>query len=261
MLFFKKITIENMSNKKDFEIFVQEVENGKASIIGKGGYGIIYTSDSFPTLVLKISHARGRNCRTFVDEYKIIKDIERNSITKCNSRVSVLFSYYGLSSKDQCMFTSDYVRSPIKYTVNAMLGETNMDKYFTGRGQFWGLNQLKRYLTYEELMLLINELGCNIARLHYLTKIDCYDIEIWFGKVGNQKKFRFFIGDFDLVKFITEYDKETIDNMAWAIDAVSYFPRKDVDIKLFNIFVNSYIQTANNYGMIEIAKKVIDKYD
>lgn len=272
--------------------------------LGRGGYGTVYAIKDNSKLCVKISNKNGTNCRKWSNEFikitsmiSLLKDNqEYNKIKRVKIVIPSEFLEY--NNNNTCYMKLPRIYRPNKDnnkpTIQAQLGVLSLNLIHKSRGEFIGLIQIKEYLNNairtnvnavnnnntnanananaaiennnvdDILNTVCIELGKMMALIHYLGKNDAYDIELYFGKEYNGKILKFYIADFDLTENITKYDTETIERIAWSLDAIPFFPLKSVDENLYNIFKNAYSTTASSVSseptIIEIVKEVFKNY-
>lgn len=246
--------------------------------IGRGGFGTVYVKSDDPGLCIKVSHKnKGINassaCRQWSDEFKKITTMMKNIRASKNvnlvsldkfQHVKIIEPVSFIGTDDACYMVLPRIYRPegrdvFKPTLQAQFGAATCNAIFKGRGEFIGLKELKQYLpglpeaTEKKALLhsIAHELGLMMGMIHFVGKNDGNDIELFMGKEAKSKKVRFYIADFDLSNNIDAYDTETIERMRWSMDAVPYFPRADVDEKMFTVFKAAYASVANNNELVE----------
>jgi hypothetical protein len=226
--------------------------------IGRGGFGIVYQKKDDPSKCIKISDKSGGSCRKWSNEHKKINDIINNieleypNYTKFKF-VEILKSLEFIETKKECYMILPRIYRPNKHdgpTIHAQLGCNSCSLVHKGRGEFIGLNEIRKYLPEDEIEIACHELGMMMALIHFIGKNDAYDIEVYLGKKKNSKKCRFYIADFDLSEEIKQYDPETIEKICWSLDAVPYFPTNN-NKKLFDLFKTGYSKIAKNPDLVD----------
>lgn len=240
------------------------------SEIGRGGFGTVFVKSDNPSLCIKVSNKGMNNnstCRQWSDEFKKITDMMKNihmaskSSPSKNSinnlkHVRIIEPTDFIKTDGACYMVSPRIyrpegRSLLKPTLQAQFGAASCNTMFKGRGEFIGVQQIKKYVNADTMPAIAHELGLVMGMIHFRGKNDGYDIEVFMGKEANSKKVRFYIADFDLSNPITSYDDATIQRMRWSMDAVPYFPRPDLDAKMFAAFKNAYAFIAQNDVLVE----------
>ena len=250
-------TIENMYND-----YLQQKDN--LLEIGRGAQGTVYYNKFNNKSVYKISSSL-ENCRKWdieVNKYKIINSFD---IDTSNIKLLKMKHYLLDETSETCILELNRVINPLdidaNYTIQPLFGEMSKDYMYKGRGYFLGLNNLieKDILTEDEIILIISQLGIVMSRLHYLVRIDCFDIELFLG-IENNKKI-VYIGDFDLSNFIiNNYNEEEKQKILDSLTLVEYFPIYDETPELFDIFSRHYIEEATKLDKEEVAIEIIDRY-
>lgn len=234
--------------------------------IGRGGFGTVYLDNSQSDVVFKISQ-KANICREWKSESIIYNKLNEQNIDEKLCKL-IKMNDYKVNS-ESCIMELTRAKNPIdinlNYTIQPQFGMDNLNYYNKGRGLFLGIKELidSCIFTNENIKEYIKELALIISKLHYKIKNDGYDLELFLSRENNllddTKHIVIYIGDFDLSKFITDYDKKTIERLEWSLSAVPYFPTKDQS-ELFDIFITNYISEADNYGLKDIAIKVMELY-
>ena len=238
--------------------------------IGRGGFGIVYETKNDPTTCIKISNKMDFNkntCRQWSNEYEKINQfiniIEKHPAFKRLKMVRIVKPRQFIETEQLCYMTMPRIYRPegksSAPTIQAQLGVTTCKLVHKGRGEFIGLEEIKQYVSNEDLEIASRELGIIMALIHFVGKNDAYDIEVFLGKEANTKKVRFYIADFDLSSTVPDVlDEESIRRIAWSMDAVPYFPRPSVDPHLFQLFINGYKTILENEILIS---KMFEGYE
>lgn len=237
-------------------------KSDEIKIIGKGGAGTVVYDTTYPEYAFKISHKQ-TICRIWEHEQKIYI----HAMGKLNERINfnnfayakllTMYAYY--TENSICTLMLNRISNPnYTSTIHALIGQEDVNYREKKRGQMLGLKQITDLLTQKRLNKCVKQIGHLIGMLHYIAKIDCYDIEVWLAYENG--KYVFYIGDFDQCQLITSYDESTKNRMVWALDAVNYFPTKE-NTSLYKIFSDAYLELAEHEGMSIIAKEILDKYD
>lgn len=240
-------------------------------IIGSGGNGTIYINASIPNFVIKKSN-KSTICRDWVNEKTLIDNFNNKLYCFNYDSTYVEFSkvHDSLFSNTECYIVLQRVYHPSATTQNnndktiqVQLGSDDIDYSDDKRGHFLGIKQLLDFVSRDKLIILTYQLGKAISSLHYVGKNDGYDVEVFLGKPSlEETELKFFIMDFDLSHDIVDYNDSTIYNMYWCLQAVPYFPVKDLtDIDFYTEFKKGYFEIATLNGMTEIAEKVFEYYD
>jgi len=251
------------------------------TIIGRGGFGVVYTLLDRSDIVVKVS-TQTNSCRQWSNEYEkivIIRDrIIDTKFYKSLTTVKLIDVREFSQQNAHCFMVMERVFRPVfgdcnpktfnkdSPTLQAQFGVDSSDLVHKGRGQFIGLQQIKGYLEacpmYQNATVetICHELGIFIGLLHFIAKNDGYDIEVFLGREYVEPRLKVFIADFDLSEPITQYDKATISRMTFCLDAVPYFPSKD-NPDLFNRFANAYRSVAKSAGFLQVADIVLENYD
>ena len=256
--------------------------------IGHGGFGIVYEDLTDPGTCIKVS-SKNSNCRKWSNEYKKIVDMI-SRIHKTSGfgaaalgglkyarivRPSKFIDNSGAGSNANSGGGSCYMYMPRIYrpdgeegaaTIQAQLGIASANLTHKGRGHFVGLKEISKYSGYEGdalrkwLKRVSYELGKLMAMIHYVGKNDGVDIEVYMGKLHRGRAAKFFIADFDMSEEIKEYDDEIIRRLVWSLEAVPYFPVREVDVGLYDAFSEGYLRIAAKVGRRDIAEQVLDDY-
>lgn len=251
------------------------------TVIGRGGYGVVYTLLDRNDVVVKVS-SQTNSCRQWSNEYeKIVNAFALMRITplyQSLTTVKMIDVKMFTREQDNCYMVMERVFRPVygdcnprtfnkdTPTLQPQFGIEDSDWISKGRGQFIGLKQIRGYLESCPLHknatveTICHELGIFIGLLHFVGKNDGYDIEVFLGREYVDPHLKMFIADFDLTETITQYDKDTIDRMVFCLDAVPYFPSKS-NPTLFTLFGNAYKSVAESVGLSEIADIVLERYD
>lgn len=242
--------------------------------IGRGGYGVVYAIKDDNVSCVKTSNKNGTHCRKWSNEFlkikKMISLLENNHKYKKFKRVKIVIPSEFSEHENICYMKLPRIYRPDKNnnkpTIQAQLGVESINLIHKGRGEFIGLSQIKQYLNTNTnnvdtiLNRVSSELGEIMALIHYIGMNDAYDVELYLGKEHSAKLLKFYIADFDLTENIIQYDAETINRIAWSLDAVPYFPLESLDKNLYNIFKTAYMSIAESCGKKDIAEKVFENY-
>jgi hypothetical protein len=238
--------------------------------IGRGGYGVVYVHKKDPSLCVKRSDKSGKACREWSNEYKkimtMVNKIKASSHKLLFSKmkmVKILAPTQFNETSELCYMILPRIFRPegkdvIRPTIQAQLGVDSVQVVHKGRGEFMGLQQLKKIVSTEKLEAAAYELGLMMGIIHFHGHNDAYDIEVFLGKEKGARQVRFYIADFDLTEEVKAYDEATIERMYWSLDAVPYFPKKDVDPTLYDQFRKGYAKVAPSK---EIEAAVFEHYD
>lgn len=260
------------SPKKESKDPKKSMDNILGQEIGRGGFGIVYTHKNDSALCVKVSNkVKGnQSCRQWSNEYK--------KITSFYDKISSLDIYHKLKltkvlkptefveSPDQCYMIMPRVFRPegkdvIKPTIQAQLGCPSCDMIHKGRGEFLGLEQIKKFVDVKDLELVSYELGVLMGLIHFVGKNDAYDVELYMGKEGNSRKCRFYLADFDLSEDYNTITPEVIQRITWSLDAVPYFPTEDGDPILFAKFKKGYSEIAKFANISDdIVEQIFENY-
>jgi hypothetical protein len=245
--------------------------------LGRGGFGIVYEKKDNPSIAIKVSDKTIINsCRTWSNEYnkikEIIQHIENHKSYKKLEKVQLLDPLKFSETSSVCYMLLPRVYRPQEkrsksskssdipyYTVHALFGETSLQKKYLGRGEFIGLREIAGYVSKEDIKKMVEELGIMLALIHYIAKNDACDIEVFLGRDATSKKLKLFIGDFDKVSNIETFTQHTIDNLVWCMEAVEYFPKKEVDEELYTLFKEGYLSITGAEN--EYARQLFAKYE
>ena len=245
--------------------------------LGRGGFGIVYEKKDDPSIAIKVSDKTVINsCRTWSNEYSKIKDIivkiQDHKSYKRLERVQLLDPLKFSETSSVCYMLIPRVYRPKEkrskslkssdepyYTVHALFGESSLQKKYLGRGEFIGLREIEEYVAMEDIHRMVEELGVLLALIHYVAKNDACDIEVFLGRDATSKKLKLFIGDFDKVSNIEAFTPHTIDNLVWCMEAVEYFPKKEVNEELYMLFKKGYLSITGKDN--EYANQLFAKYE
>ena len=234
--------------------------------IGRGGAGIVYLDETQPDVVFKMSE-KANICREWTSESLIYNRLNEENIDEKLCKLIKMHNYK--VDSESCIMELTRAKNPIDisldYTIQPQFGMSDLDYTYRGRGRFLGITELikENIFTNENIKEYVKDLALVISKLHYKIKNDAYDLELFLSLDNNlsdaTNNIVIYIGDFDLSKFITEYDKKTIQRLEWALTAVPYFPTIEQP-ELFEIFKYNYILEASKYSLQEVATQVIDLY-
>lgn len=250
-------------------------------VIGKGGFGSVYTLSDRPDLVVKISLINN-SCRTWSNEYDKIVDVRDKiidspfySLLKSVKLIDVKLFF---QEDNTCYMVMERVYRPIygdcnpetyntdSPTLQAQFGVLDVSLVHKGRGEFIGLKQILEYLDScpqygsDTLENLSKELGIMMGLMHFIAKNNGIDVEVFLGRRYSDDKLRLFIADFDLTNTFDEYDKDTISNLVWSLSAFPYFPSKETEV-LFEYFSLGYKSVADSVGLLHVAEAILEEYD
>lgn len=243
--------------------------------IGRGGFGTVYIKKGDTSKCVKVSNktnsAKHSSCRQWSNEFKKITDItttlNRNPIYKKLKHVRILTPTEFVETDELCYMVMPRIfrpegRNHIAPTLQALLGSKDVRMINKGRGEFLGLKQIQDLIQDPKaLQRTAKELGILMALIHHIAKNDAFDIEVYLGKEANSKKLMFYIADFDLSNKVTTYDDQTVHNIYWSLDAVSYFPTDNSDSNLFVAFKEGYTIVAKEAQVPEeIINKIFENY-
>ena len=137
-------------------------------------------------------------------------------------------------------------------TLHSLFGESRSTYKISERGEFIGLNLLQKLFSLDQLKTIAYELGKIMALLHFVSKNDAVDVELYVGIEHKTRKTRIYISDFDLSEKIIDYTDAVIeDRMAWSLSAMPYFPSLDSSKLLYEYFKKGYRKTANNDEVVD----------
>lgn len=252
-----------------------DIESKLGTIIGKGGFGSVYTIIDMPKLCVKKSN-KNNNCRIWKNEYNIIINIHKilNKIDIFNKLkyIKIIKAIQFIeNSNGNCYMIMNRIYRPIipitktnitklnNLTINALFGIKKNTLYKKSqRGEFYGLDKLNDIFNEEQIKVIIKELGIVMALLHFIVKIDAFDIELYVGLEYDNITPCIYIADFDLSENIIDFNDDIIKNrICWALEAMPYFPNKDCNEEHYNIFKEAYIKIAKND---EITDKIFTCY-
>ena len=233
--------------------------NGQIHEIGRGGQGIILANDDYPEYVIKESHVMGR-CGMWNIEYKTLKDINTKFSGAC-PEVDVIKVHDFRVDGDKCFMLLDRIYRPdntIGPAIQAYFGAADIQLLNKARGLYLGLKQLSKYLTESQIIEIVHCLGLTLSYLHYEIKYDATDVEYVLGHKYGETKNKIYMLDFDLVRPIEQYDKNTIMTLTRSLNSESYFPIPDTPY--YDVFEKAYLRQAEELGHLNIAEKVIEDY-
>jgi len=251
--------------------------------LGRGGYGIVYEKIDDPAIAIKVSNKTANNsCRIWSNEYskikEIVKNIENHKSYKKLTMVELLNPINFHDSSSICYMLMPRVYRPdekrsrtnnssiIKknidkpyYTLHTLFGKDTLRKHFLGRGEFIGLREIEEYLSKETIEQMAYQLGILLGLIHFVAKNDACDIEIYLGRDATSKKLKLFMGDFDKVSDIEDFKDYSIDHLVWCMESVEYFPKKEANNELYQLFKNGYLSITGTD--IEYVHKLFNKYE
>jgi len=244
--------------------------------IGYGSFGQVYVNNDDPSTCVKVTNKDNdvNFCRKWTNEFekivsilthleplkrykklemvRIIKPVEFNETnTICFMKIPRIFRPK-LEHETKCEYDKKQF-----ITLQAQLGHKDVSMTHKGRGEFVGIKQIREYMGDDDLDVACFELGIMMGLIHYNGRNDGLDIEVFLGKEYRSKKCRFYIADFDMTSRIETYDALTIEKMYHSLDDIPYFPRKNVNRKMFDLFKNGYYSCVP----FEIADKVFTEYE
>jgi len=250
------------------ELVQKFLKDDSRQLIGRGGHGMVYISRGMPDNVVKVSKNE-KTCRNWNDEYDLMvatkEAIFKSGFTSPLVEIITPLDYEATDT--DCYIVMKRVKRPDHIDVDdarPMLhpefGRINAGKnVFKGRGIFLGMPDIEEYINLDKMSEYAFELGRSMAALHYISRLDGYDIEVVLGR--SDTGIKAYILDFDLCKIIKNYDDEAIDRMTWSLEAVPYFPDPDEQPKLYEHFVRGYKEIAKMNGQLDVATQVLDKYE
>jgi len=239
--------------------------------IGRGGYGSVYEIKNDPSICAKVSDKKMNSCRKWSNEFHKINTfmskISEEPKYKSLKMVRIIKPVEFKETDGKCMMIMPRIYRPDdvrrfslthrkdtykpSHTIQAQLGIPSGKMVFKSRGEFIGLKEIRSYVTEPELKIACYELGMTMALIHTMGKNDAYDIEVYLGREHLSRKTRFYIADFDLSEEIHNYNEETMERMAWSLEAMPYFPTMESDPALFQLFKKGYATVANNPALTE----------
>lgn len=234
--------------------------------IGRGGFGTVYELSDDKSKVVKVSNKNSNmNCRKWSDEFAKINSIcsyklpkldyveilkpdsfeEKNGL--CYMISPRIFRHDYSSSKSSSKSSSLDIKN--KPTIHPLLGQDKGTMIFKGRGEFIGCKEVIEILgSSYDISKICYELGVMMASIHFVSKNDAYDIEIFMGKKYRNRKICFYIADFDLSEPLPDdIDDNIIERLKWSIEAVPYFPNEFVDELYYNQFKKGYYSVISKY--------------
>lgn len=231
------------------------MENRLGQEIGRGGFGVVRVLNDASGKVVKISNREGSGCRKWSDEYSKLESIKEklsaNSIYRKLEMVRILFPDSYSEEGNNCYMTLPRIFPAIETetmaTIHPLFGNPGSYRSLTpGRGLYIGLSEIETLLTEEQMRQAVMELGIVMALLHFVARNDAFDIEIFLGRSQEDgSDLKLYIADFDLTESIESFDVNTIENrMYWSLEAISYFPNRDSNNDLYELFREAYMGTA-----------------
>ena len=239
--------------------------------IGKGGNGIIYSSEDCPNTALKLSNKT--YCNMFKEQYEnqLLIYTCFNSIKLDKNfykRVCILKpeNFYTYKSNN-CSFRMKRIfpLAEISKTslIQTYLGEDDFEMDVKGRGLYLGLNQLKEVLKLytnadnhivsidDKINTLISDLGTSMAIINLVCGLTNLDVEIVLGKPSElTNTYKLYIIDFDQV---SRHNFEINKDLIWGYEAEPYYPLNS------NIFWESYFKIAEMIGKMDFAKSLKER--
>jgi hypothetical protein len=251
------------------------------SLIGKGGFGEVYDIVGRPDLVVKVSKNVER-CNSSKIEFDkaiaIISAIKDTDVYRSLEHVVFLAPLSFEHVTSTCYMISPKVFRPVfgrcetagmnesGPTIQAQLGVESDNSTFPGRGQFVGLSEILSYLdacpAHENPRIdtICFELGILLGLIHFVALNDAFDIEVFFGRLFQSSRLKFFIADFDQTQTIQMPPTvEQLERMIVSIDAIPYFPSPTVSPALFKEFVKGYTGVAAQVGVEDLANLILEK--
>jgi hypothetical protein len=227
--------------------------------LGRGGFGRVYIKADEPSLCVKISTKHnGQSCRQWSNEYKKIKDIyshlESHPLYKKLKRATLLIPKNFIETDADCGMIMPRILRPTAIgspkntvetiTLHPQLGLPTGSMVFKGRGEFLGLAEIQKWVSFKELKTVAYELGTLMGLIHFVAKNDAYDIEVFLGREKHSRTLKFYIADFDLTETYTNLSEPIIERLRWSMDAVPYFPTINSSPELFKLFLEGYKKIA-----------------
>jgi hypothetical protein len=293
---YMQITDEQKRNKLMIQLIhkLYTTDKSQLTIIGHGlsGEVVMYDkvamfddvmmsniSDQIKKHVFKIS-ILNEKCTNLKNEFNMNKCINEGYIefkkNRNNENEFVEFTqlkdYMYFEETKSCILMLERVYNLYENnkTIQVMLGMDDFDFEFDG-GIINGITQLKELFlnllhdndTYILFKQYVYQLGRLMGFLHFIIKIDAFDVEVYFGK--NQKKeYKMFIADFDQCNKISEYDEKTIIKMSQSFYmGMEHFPNNRIsDLTIYMEFKNGYMSiVSEDTKKCKIAIKVLEYYD
>ncbi len=234
------------------------------TVLGEGGYGTVITTDDYPSLALKISKEINV-CPEWTQEYDVQNMIYENYDSRGRTvRVARPLQFAYIEGK-RCYILMQRVCSPENSTVamHALLGEIDSDQTHEKRGRVVGQQLLGRYIDLEAVAV---DLGVFLGTVHFQLRLDGNDLEYILGKrCGADEVDRINVIDFGMVRDFTM--KGAINSIL----AMPYFPllstceyydctaeQADFNARLSELFAESYISEAEQYGKGDQAAEIVD---
>lgn len=257
----RRVNINKSKKKKlkggNINSFLEKIHTDKIIEIGRGGYGIVYLDITQDNSVFKISN--DGKCKDWINEIEIYKILNQNNIDTDLCKIIKMKEY--VNDGKTCCIEFTRVINPrgieLNYVIQPLFAEENHNLKHVTRGLFLGVNELisENIFTIDNIQEYIKQLAILMARLHYKLKNDTSDIELFISREND--KIIIYVGDFDRAQFFIDHNEDIINKLAESFYTVNYFPCEG---ELYDIFSTNYIIEAANYGMQEIAKKVLKQY-
>lgn len=228
-------------------------------MLGKGGFGEVYALRDDPAKCIKITSKKS-NCREWKNEFDTIQKIHAKIGAKATSMkmTRILEPITFQETDDICMMLMPRIYRPegddVEHTYQVFLGKASEDRIVKGRGHIIGVKQVLEFISQDDLEVAVRELGVLMALIHHVAKQNAYDVELLMGLEYNKKKIRFYIADFDMSKPITDFGEDTIEDIAWSIEAVPYFPLPGNP--LFRYFEEGYRSVRNDQVVDDIFEQL-----
>jgi len=245
--------------------------------IGRGVYGKVMANDSIdPSVVVKYSESV-RNCAEFKTEFEIASHIhekmdELGFSDQHTDVVKVIAEVTGIttleSGKTMCALVMEKISRPnLEYgrengmAYHAYFGfEPDENMKFKGRGNYIGLNNIRKIFTDVPTSDLIRSMAHLVAFLHYGANVTATDMEYIIGYSPDDTKPRIYAIDFNLVRKIDDMSINDVGDLEWSLSQEKYFPVSE-DEENYNIFKDEYLNVANKYDKLRFAEEVIDAYE
>lgn len=234
----------------------------KATILGQGGAGIVYTILDDPVLskyAYKMSKDMG-TCREWKKEYNLTIDLQNKlkHLTTKYVKFVPIEDYHGTDL--YCVMKMPRIRNPdnvSSYAIHTMFGEKQQHIFHASRGLFLGYDELKAYIPDERISECFSELGLVLGNIHYAAKYDGYDLEVILGVDSEGIKLN--IIDFDLISPIEKYDETTKDRLFQVLAYVPYFPT--INTPHYPKFKNAYLKVANDNNLLDFAESLMNEFE
>ena len=237
------------------------------NIIGKGGYGTIYTTEN-PRLVQKYHLREDGSCDSLYKEFAMQRIAYE--ATKNNPIYAVPKPRKWVLGKDGCSFIMDRIYSPDGGNLSWHLylsEEPNFDNIISEnggfiRGRYLGIQSLLNNIPDINVSNIVYYAGLLMGDVQYGSMQTAVDTELIIGSyydpkiVGYAQDQNLFLIDYDQSN-PWHIDDPPYENLVWALEAEPYWPYPGSPFYAY--FEKGYLESATKHGLAHVAEKVLDE--